>query len=421
MASERSFPVVVVGSGPAGIAAACCAAESGQSVGIIDDNPGSGGQIWRQDSEKPPPKAAQKWLDRAQRSDISFVQGAQIVDHPKPGCLVADQQGKALIIRYQKVILATGARERFLPFPGWTLPGVMGAGGLQAIVKSGLNVTGKRVIVCGSGPLLLAVAAYLRKKGAIIPVVAEQAPRSKVLGFGLSLLWQSPKKLLQAITLRRGLTYRTDTWVSRAEQSSSGLNVTLTNGKRSWTEECDYLAYGYGLVPNLELPALLGCMIRRGAVAVDAFQCALSPDVYCAGEITGIGGLEKSLLEGQIAGYAAAGAIEQSRRLFSARRRAQRFADRLEATFALRKELKGLAEAETMVCRCEDVTYERVRKCESWREAKLQTRCGMGPCQGRICGAATDFLFGWGMESVRPPIFPTSVEIIATDPDKTSE
>ena len=138
--------------------------------------------------------------------------------------------------------------------------------------------------------------------------------------------------------------------------------------------------------------------------------------VYCAGEPTGIGGLELSLVEGQIAGYASVDLQDRARSMFGARERLRRFARLLNKTFALRDELKGLSQPETVVCRCEDVTFERMQACDSWRAAKLQTRCGMGPCQGRICGAASEFLFHWGMESVRPPIFPARLENLARSP-----
>jgi hypothetical protein len=148
-------------------------------------------------------------------------------------------------------------------------------------------------------------------------------------------------------------------------------------------------------------------------VRVDEYQGTSVPRVYCAGEPTGIGGLELSLTEGQVAGYAAIGRHEAARRLFPARERLRKFAHALNQAFALREELKALPEPETIVCRCEDVSLASLRAYDSWRAAKLQTRCGMGPCQGRICGTATEFLLGWGMDSVRPPVFPARVENLA--------
>jgi hypothetical protein len=132
--------------------------------------------------------------------------------------------------------------------------------------------------------------------------------------------------------------------------------------------------------------------------------------VYSAGETTGIGGLELSLVEGEIAGLAIAGKHDEARSLFAVRAGQRKFAKRLNRTFVLRDELKQLPAPETIVCRCEDVTFEQLRPHHSWREAKLQTRCGMGPCQGRVCGGAVEFLFGWRAESVRPPVLPVRIQ-----------
>jgi hypothetical protein len=163
-------------------------------------------------------------------------------------------------------------------------------------------------------------------------------------------------------------------------------------------------------VPNVELAELLGCEVEKGCVRVDKFQQTTVPQVYSAGEATGIGGLELSLVEGEIAGLAASGKSEVARLLFPGREKHRKFAELLNQTFALREELKELAAPETIVCRCEDVTFARLRAHSSWRAAKLQTRCGMGPCQGRVCGGAVEFLFGWRAESVRPPVLPVRVE-----------
>jgi NADPH-dependent 2,4-dienoyl-CoA reductase/sulfur reductase-like enzyme len=184
----------------------------------------------------------------------------------------------------------------------------------------------------------------------------------------------------------------------------------LRRGSKTWTEPCDYLACGFGLIPNVELGALLGCLMTDSGVQVDEYQQTSVPGVFCAGEATGIGGLELSLVEGEIAGYAAAGRLEAAQALFGIRARHARFATALDRAFALRPELKRLPQDDTLVCRCEDVTFGRVRSCSNWRDAKLQTRCGMGPCQARVCGGAIEFLLGWKPESVRPPVFPARIK-----------
>jgi NADPH-dependent 2,4-dienoyl-CoA reductase/sulfur reductase-like enzyme len=307
--------------------------------------------------------------------------------------------------------LATGARELFLPFPGWTLPGIVGAGGLQAMAKNGWPIENQRILVGGSGPLLLAVADGLAKRGGRIISIVEQAPAERVFVFGLGLCaW--PGKLWQGIGIKfrlPGVKYHLGTWPVCAEGDEQVRRVTLTNGKATWSEECDLFACGFGLVPNVELALALGCELEHGSIKVDQWQATTTTGVYCAGEPTGIGGLDCALIEGQIAGYASCGRVEQARVLFSKRASWHRFRTALAKAFALRPELKSLANDETIVCRCEDVRLGQLREFDLWRDAKLQSRCGMGACQGRVCGAATSFIFGWGMESVRPPVLPARV------------
>jgi hypothetical protein len=185
--------------------------------------------------------------------------------------------------------------------------------------------------------------------------------------------------------------------------------VALTDGTRVWTEDCDLLACGFGLVSNLELPLALGCAVAEGFVRVDPWQASSVAGVFCAGELTGICGAEGALVEGQVAAHAAVGQGACAEGLFRRRDAWGRFGVRLAEAFALRPELRSLADDDTVLCRCEDVTLGRVRKHDGWRSAKLQTRCGMGLCQGRVCGAASQVVLGWGMDSIRPPVFPALV------------
>ncbi len=424
--------VLVVGAGPAGIAAATAAAISGRRVLLLDENPAPGGQIWR--VGQPMPKgqaegqtAKNQAIARLCACGASCLFGYSVYDAPSAGELRAIcESGEAAAgpvpgdphivgLRYEKLILATGARERFLPFPGWTLPGVFGPGGLQALVKGGFNVAGQRIVVAGSGPLLLAVAAHLRGYGANVVCVAEQAPLAKMLPFAASL-WSHPARILQGIQYRAALgtaPFHLGCWPVAAladEVSGKLTGVRLTNGKRTWTQHCDLLACGFHLVPNIELASLLGCAIQDGFVKVDHQQRTSLAHVYCAGEPTGIGGLGAALVQGEIAGLASAGKPTDS---LQGRRLAERkFALKLEAAFRIRPELRSLARPDTLVCRCEDIPYAALEKRSGWIDAKLQTRCGMGPCQGRICGAATETLFGWKQTSVRPPLMPVPVSAL---------
>ncbi|HEY2961012.1 MAG TPA: FAD/NAD(P)-binding oxidoreductase [Pyrinomonadaceae bacterium] len=410
--SNTAYDVLIVGAGPAGLAAAWRAAHAGSSVAVVDDNPTSGGQIWRGEQSKPSSPEAQIWLERILSENIRFIPRARIFQQTQPGKLLAETAHGVTELSYTNLILATGARERFLPFPGWTLPNVMGAGGLQALVKTGLSIEGKKVVIAGSGPLLLAVAAYLRAHGANVLLIAEQASSFVLASFVVGLFTQ-PNKSVQAIEFKRqlrGVKYLNGCWPVAAHGDTKLTGVTLYRSGKRWQVKCDYLACGFHLVPNLELAELFGCKMENGAVSVDQFQQTSLPQIYAAGEATGIGGLELSLIEGEIAGLAAANKHDEARKLFGVRKKQRKFARVLNATFALRKELRDLATSETLVCRCEDVEFGRLRGYDSWRSAKLQTRCGMGPCQGRVCGPAVEFLFGWNVESVRPPVFPVKIE-----------
>jgi NADPH-dependent 2,4-dienoyl-CoA reductase/sulfur reductase-like enzyme len=292
----------------------------------------------------------------------------------------------------------------------------MGPGGLQALVKNGWPIADQRVVISGTGPLLLAVADGLKKHGARMVCVAEQAPAGRLFRFGAELL-RHPAKILQGAQIKLrllGLPFLTGTWPVRAEGDDRVRAVTLTDGVHTLTKECDVLACGFHLVPNVELPLALGCTLRDGFVRVNEDQATSVNAIYCAGEPTGIGGADCALIEGQIAGYAAAGCATEARRLFATRAGWHRFRDALATAFALRPEVTTLATDDTLLCRCEDVTLGRVKQFPGWRNAKLQTRCGMGACQGRTCGAAAKVLFGAGPDAVRPPVLPARVSSLLT-------
>ena len=420
--NERThhFEVVVVGAGPAGLAAACEAAENGRRTALVDDTPWLGGQIWRGRQAHPTLPQAARWVERFKRTKAVLLDQCAVLGPGGNRILLAEHPSGPRQIEWERLILATGARELFLPFPGWTLPGNFGPGGLQSLAKHGWPVAGKRIVLAGSGPLLLAVGAGLRKMGANVISINEQAPLSRLISFGAGL-FRWPSKLAQAARLKwtlRGTPFRGGAWPVAAQGAEQVRAVTLTDGRRQWTEECDLLACGFGLVPNVELPLALGCQLDNDFVRVDACQASSVAGIYCAGELTGIGGAEAALVEGRIAGLAASGNKEAARSLMAHGAACRRFGAALASTFALREEVARLAAAETLVCRCEDVRFDRLKSFAGWRDAKLQTRCGMGTCQGRVCGAAARILFGWGMESVRPPVSPGRVESLCQDEGK---
>jgi len=275
--------------------------------------------------------------------------------------------------------------------------------------------------------LLLAAAATLRAHGAQLLAICEQAPAAAVRGFA-ARLWRWPGKLAQAAALRArlvGVPYRCGAWVRAAHADGASIEVEIETARGVERIACDRLAVGYGLVPNLELARQLGCALapqgRHAGVRVDARQATSVAGVYAAGEACGIGGVEVARIEGAIAGHHAAGADDAARALYPRRQRARAFAELLPRHFALRDEVRACATADTLVCRCEDVPLARLQGWADARAAKLATRCGMGSCQGRICGAALAELnlFPASSDSVigaslmRPPLFPTRLAGLA--------
>jgi D-hydroxyproline dehydrogenase subunit alpha len=413
--NEVHADIVIIGGGPAGIAAAAAAAESGADTLLVHDGLRTGGQIWRHGPYATLPSIAVQWHERLARSGARVEAGITVTDVQRADrwMLTGEQDSKPVHIHAKAaIIVAVGARERFLPFPGWTLPGVFGVGGAQALLKGGMVVRGRRAVVAGSGPLLFPVAASLRKYGASIGIVAEQASPAAIRRFGIGL-WRTPGRIIDAAKYRAGFRapYRSGMWVTEARGTDCVSEVVLTDGRRTKTLQCDLLAVGYGLVPSTELARVIGCAVDDEKVTVNAAQQTTVEGVYCAGEPTGIAGLDAALVQGQIAGLVSAG--RDATGLYAERDRQAAFARVLEVTFALRAELRKLAKPDTIVCRCEDATYAMLAACTSIREAKLYARAGMGPCQGRVCNPALQELFGWQRDTIRPPVAASLIGTLA--------
>lgn len=423
--STAACDLLIVGAGPAGLAAALAAAPSGARIVLLDDNPAPGGQIWRDGPGATLPQAALRQRQAlARHANVELRCGTRVAGlahrtERVPGlhALLLEDAAGGWVQQARQVILCTGARELLLPFPGWTLPGVTGAGGLQALIKGGLPVAGQRIVVAGSGPLLLAAARTARDAGAQVVAVAEQAPWRALVPFGASLVrW--PAKAVQAMALLPA-TYRAGTHVARAHGTDGTRgqlqSVTLRTPGRERDIACDRLACGFGLVPNTELGQMLGGSLNaRHGLRVDAQQRLHGvPGVMAAGECTGFGGGERSRAEGAMAGFLAVGDAAAARALEPERARWQAFADALHQHFALQPALAHLTEPDTLVCRCEDVPHAALVGRTGWIDAKLHTRCGMGPCQGRICGAATRHLLGWTPVPSHHLLAPTRIGTLA--------
>ncbi|QOC21968.1 FAD-dependent oxidoreductase [Wenzhouxiangella sp. AB-CW3] len=422
---SREFDVLVVGAGPAGLAAARAASRHGKRVGLMDARADAGGQVWRTDVKQGMPPPARRMMAALTRHGVTWLGQSEIL-MGQPDELLAETAKGTVRVPCRRLVLATGARELLLPFPGWTLPGVMGAGGAQALAKQGWPVRDRSVVVSGSGPLLLATAATLRRHGARVLAIHEQTAPRNLWRFAAHLpRW--PQRLLQAMALRTrlaGVSYRAGSVVTCAhgDQRLQAVTVEDHHGRRQRID-CDLLATGYGLVPNVELAAMLGCQLTREAgqpcVLVDDGQHTSIGHVLAAGEVCGIGGRDCALIEGAIAGHMAAGHAAPAQALARQRRRARAFAGLLHDCFRLDERVAALAGDHTLVCRCEDVPLHALRDCTDARDARLAARCGMGACQGRICGAALRVLrpfpgYARPLARPRPPLVPATIDSLTS-------
>lgn len=408
--------LLVIGGGPGGLAAARVGGQAGARVVLVDDAPGLGGQIWRAERGRQATEVTRWRQEMRVHEHLTVFEATRVIGVRGDRELALETPDGVVHLRWGKLVLATGAAELFLPFEGWTLPGVTGAGGLQALIKGGLPVAGRRVLIAGSGPLLLAAAATARRHGAYIAALVEQAPLSRLFGFAAGLgstpgKWRDAARLVAQIGFAR---MHFGTRVIAAAGDTRVRTVTLQRGSERRTLDCDLLAVGWGLVPRSELAHALGCALNEvNGIVVDANQRTDIPDVFAAGECTGVGGREKAEAEGKVAAYNALNL--SGPRLAEARREARRwarFANRVALAYRLSREASAPPDPGCLLCRCEDIPVRDIAAHRSWRDAKLQTRCGMGACQGRVCGQAARVLFGWPVGGPSWPLVPLAISAL---------
>jgi NADPH-dependent 2,4-dienoyl-CoA reductase/sulfur reductase-like enzyme len=454
--------IVVVGAGPAGISAAVEAARAGARVLLIDEGRAVGGQIYRQ-LAPPLRTGAEDPLDhhRADRgpllasladSGVEVWTGVEVWGLFPERVLAVARQGRSERIQAEALVLATGAYDRPVAFPGWTLPGVVTAGGTTALIKSQRVLPGSRMLLAGTGPLLLAAAAALVQGGAHVVGVAVAASRMALLG-----LLRRPAALGKALdvmaTLRRaGVPLWTTHGIVRAEGREAVERAVIAEWDADWRPvpgrerafDVDTVCLGYGLVPSSELAQLAGCDMayragQGGWVPVstpEALMATSAPGVFVAGDGAGVAGADAAREAGRLAGLGAArhvgrlgdaearsGAREPLRNL----RRLDSFRAALERIHAPRPGLFELATDETVVCRCEEITARQIREAVSEgaraaTEVRAATRCGMGLCQGRMCmPTVTGLVERWteapptrvGRLTARPPVRPLAVTALA--------
>ena len=420
--------LAIVGAGPTGLSAALVAARAGLKVWVFDDNALPGGQYFRQlpkqfrktrktvyDKEH---GRASELFTAIHHPNITYLPNATVWENPDPGILAFTAGERSGRIEAKAILIACGASDRPVPFPGWTLPGVVTAGGLQNLVKGARVVPGERAVVAGNGPLLLVVAANLIRAGATVAAVAEAAPATARLWRNLPRLLQAPEIVKLAINYRglmakAGVPYRCGETVIEARGHDELEEVVLapigTRGRfdraKARTVACDTLVTGFGLNPSIEMYRLLGCDIsynsyRGGWMPKRSEDLETSiPGIFAAGDGAGIGGVEFALIEGRLAGTVIArnlGGLDertaaiQAAPLRSRLERFRKFRVGLERVYAPPSTWTELATEDTIVCRCEDVSLGdiRAREAQGFTSAfaiKGSTRMSMGRCQGRNC------------------------------------
>jgi NADPH-dependent 2,4-dienoyl-CoA reductase/sulfur reductase-like enzyme len=401
------FDVAVVGAGPAGLAAAATAALGGVRVVLLDSALRPGGQYWRHRQQTPDrDRAVYLGLVSIVEERVEYIPDASVW-FAEPGFVLHTTAGT---VEAERVVLATGAYDRALPFPGWDLPGVVTPGAAQALLKGSGVVVGREVVLAGAGPFLLPVAVGLAEAGARVVEVVEAGHPTAYLRqpsrlFGAAGKFGEAAGYAAALARRR-VPYRVGHAVVAAHGGPEGVSsvdiMHLADGSRRRVG-CDAVAVGYGFTANLDLALLLGCGTRRAAdgglaVMVDADGRTTVAGVYAAGEVTGVGGSTLAVAEGEIAGSAAGGNVLSSRELSqlrSRRERLRRFADAMHAAHAVPDGWVSWLDDQTLVCRCEEVPLGEIRRAVAElgatdaRTVKLLARPGMGWCQGRVCGYPT--------------------------------
>lgn len=443
--------LAVIGAGPAGLAATVAAAAQGIRVTLVDSAAEAGGQFYRRPAAglgaRRPQALHHQWrtwerlrdgLDRYVRAGTVrhlTEHHVWLVEHradPDQGftvhALLGPEQEEPAEVPADAVLLATGGYEKVLPFPGWTLPGVVTPGGAQAMLKGALAVSGRTAVVAGTGPLLLPVATGLAAAGVEVAALVDSADPKAFLRQSRALAAQPGKVVegagfaAQLLRHRVRLLARHTIVEAHGTERLEAVTVAHLDGDgrvRPGSERripCDTLAVGHGMLPHTDLAETLGCRLDGLGVHVDAEQRTDVPGVWAAGETTGIGGSALSLAEGHIAGRSAAarlcgiapdpGAWAAAAKV---RTRLRAFFAALDSVYVPPAHWTEQVTDDTVVCRCEEVTGGAVREAVAElgagdpRTVKLLTRAGMGWCQGRMCGPAVAGLAGCELTPSRRP------------------
>ena len=455
---KQHYQLAVIGAGPAGLAAATVAAEQGIEVAVIDEQVAPGGQVYRAMDSIPQHRARQlgdeyqrgrELVSAFRASSANYFPETQVWSLNGRREIGLLQQGRASTVTADQVVIASGAMERPVPFPGWTLPGVMNAGAGQILFKAHGIVPGDGVVLAGSGPLLLLLAWQYLHAGVGVKALLDVTPMMNHL-YALPGL---PRALLAGHYITKGMRYKRDlkrAGIStlhnvrslRAQGEDSLQAVSFLHSGREQSLETAVLLVHFGVIPHTQLGRVAGCrhvwddsqlcwrphLDGWGRTSVDG--------ILVAGDGGGIGGARTAEHAGRVAAFQALyalGVLDRTTRQRLARndrkwmREESHIRPFLEAFFRISDDMLQVVDDDTLVCRCEEVSAGQIRAAvadghRDTNQVKFLTRCGMGPCQGRQCGEAVSHIVavasGQAIKDIghyreRPPVNPLTLGQLA--------
>ena len=452
-----SYDVVVIGAGPAGLAASATIAEAGLSVLLLDENAGPGGQVWRAIASTPVTErshlGADYWagtnlVDEVRSSGAEIIQRATVWSLDRNLEVGVSIGGASSFVKARRVILATGALERPFPIPGWTLPGVMTAGAAQTMLKSSGLVPDGKTVIAGQGPLLWLLAAQILRLGGRIDCILDTTERRNFLAaLPHAFAFLTSRYFAKGLAMMREVRAKVPVVTGVSELAAAGdgrlATVTYAAGGRRETIAAELLLLHQGVVPNVNLAMAAGIEHRW-----DDRQLCWSPvldhdgntsveGIAIAGDGAGIGGAEAAVIRGHIAARAAvealapaaAGKLVPMATLRASQAKAERGRAFLDTLFRPAPQFR-IPSGDTIVCRCEEVTARDILDAVGIgatgpNQLKAYRRTGMGPCQGRLCGLTVTELMAQargktaqeiGYYRLRAPVKPITLAELAAMP-----
>ena len=460
---------VIIGGGPGGIAAAIKAAQAGVNVTLLDENERPGGQVFRQfekgfkvadpDALGPDFIEGQELLHQfnSLRDKIRYMNNTLVWGIFEDRTLALARNETSSSLGFKHLLVATGAYDRPVPFPGWTLPGVFTAGGAQKLVKSERVLPGQRILLAGTGPLQLVLADEIIKAGGKIEAILEAGNVGKNWLQGLIGIWGNWDFLIEGMRYLRsiqkaGVSLLRSHIILEARGDGQVEEAVIAKVDKNWrprlntarSVKVDTICLGYGLVSSTELTMLAECehkydIKQGGYIPLRKANMETSvPGIYAVGDGAGVAGRKVAIEEGRIAGISVASALgyisrakasQQIRPYHKRLSKINRFRKVLDDISLPRAGLYELATDDTVICRCEDVTLKQLKAALAddtiqIKDFKRMTRMGMGPCEGRMCGPSTIEMMRHRLNATaedvgclkpRPSIKPVALGVLAAN------